>query len=321
MMPQTRVLIFLTLPPNVRDYYRNTLRERFPELQIDVVDHASKVPAAIGPADVLITFGAMTRDDAIYAAAKNLKWVQALGTGVDGVTDQPSLAKDVAVTNIRGIHGAPVSETAILGMLAVSRNLPFNVHAQEKRSWSRPVAPRLIDGKVAGIYGIGLIAEALAPRLKALGMTVIGFTSTKRNLPGFDRMHLRSELMQYIGEIDHFILLVPYAPETHHIIDARVFAAMKPTSYLINVARGGVVDEDAMIKALESGRIAGAALDVFQTEPLPPDSPLWTTKNVIITPHLGGFCDVYAERAMPTIVHNMECFLRDDMAGMINRVQ
>jgi phosphoglycerate dehydrogenase-like enzyme len=317
----TRVLIFLTLPPNVRDYYRNTLQSKFPELTIDVVDQASKVPAAISAADVLITFGAMTRDDAIYAAAKQLKWVQALGTGVDGVTDQPSLKKDVAVTNIRGIHGAPVSEAAIMGMLAVSRHLSFSIHAQDKHSWARPVAPRLIDGKVAGIYGIGLIAEELAPRLKALGMTVIGFTSTKRDLPGFDRMHLRSELMQYIGEIDHLVLLVPYSDETHHVIDARVFAAMKPTSYLINVARGGVVDEDAMIKALESGQIAGAALDVFQTEPLPPDSPLWTTKNVIVTPHLGGFCDVYAERAMPTILHNMDCFLRGDMNGMINRVQ
>jgi len=317
----TRVLIFLTLPANVREYYRSTLQTKFPELQIDVIDHASKVPAAIGPADVLITFGAMTRDDGIYAAAKQLKWVQALGTGVDGVTDQPSLKKDVAVTNIRGIHGAPVSEAAIMGMLAVSRHLPFSVHAQDKHNWSRPMAPRLIDGKVAGIYGVGLIAEALAPRLQALGMTVIGFSSTIRTLPGFDRMHLRSELLKYIGEIDHLILLVPYAPGTHHIIDARVFAAMKPTSYLINVARGGVVDEDAMMQALNSGRIAGAALDVFQTEPLPPESPLWATKNVIITPHLGGFCDVYAERAMPTILHNMACFLRGDMADMINRVQ
>jgi phosphoglycerate dehydrogenase-like enzyme len=315
-----RVLILLTLPPHVREYYRSTLKANFPQLEIDVVDHFSKATLAIGPADVLITFGPMMKDE-VFAAARNLKWVQALGTGVDGVTDQPSLPKGVAVTNIRGIHGAPVSECVILGMLALSRNLPFTVHSQDEHAWRRPVAPRLIDGKVAGIYGIGLIAEALAPRLKALGMTVIGFTSTKRDLPGFDRMHLRSELLQYIGEIDHLILLVPYSEADRHVIDARVFTAMKPTSYLINVARGGVVDEDAMMKALESGRIAGAALDVFQDEPLPPDSPLWTTKNVIITPHLGGFCDVYAERAMPTILHNMACFLRGDMSGMMNRVQ
>jgi phosphoglycerate dehydrogenase-like enzyme len=315
-----RVLILLTLPPQVREYYRSTLKTKFPEIEIDVVDHFSKATRAIAPADVLITFGPMMKDE-VFAAAKNLKWVQALGTGVDGVTDQPSLPKNVAVTNIRGIHGAPVSECAILGMLALSRHLPFSVHSQDEKSWKRPVAPKLIDGKVAGIYGVGLIAEELAPRLKALGMTVIGFTSTLRQIAGFDRMHLRGELLQYIGEIDHLILLVPYSESDRHVIDARVFAAMKPTSYLINVARGGIVDEHAMMKALESGQIAGAALDVFQEEPLPPDSPLWTTKNVIITPHLGGFCDVYAERAMPTIVHNMQCFLRGDMAGMVNRVQ
>jgi len=316
---QTRVLILLTLPPHVREYYRSTLKTKFPEIEIDVVDHFSKAAPVIGPADVLITFGPMMRDD-VFAAARNLKWVQALGTGVDGVTDQPSLPKGVAVTNIRGIHGAPVSEAAILGMLALSRNLPMSIHAQDERAWKRPV-PKLIDGKVAGIYGVGMIAEELAPRLKALGMTVIGFTSAIRQLPGFDRMHLRSELLQYIGEVDHFILLAPYSEENRHVIDARVFAAMKPTSYLINVARGGIVDEEAMMAALNSGKIAGAALDVFQTEPLPPDSPIWTTKNVIATPHLGGFCDVYAERAMPTIVHNMACFLRGDMTAMINRVQ
>ena len=159
---QARVLIFLTLPPNVREYYRSTLNTKFPEIEIEVVDHFAKATSAIGPADVLITFGAMTKDQ-VFAAATNLKWVQALGTGVDGVTDQPSLRKNVAVTNIRGIHGAPVSECAILGMLALSRSLPVSVHAQDEHVWKRPT-PRLIDGKVAGIYGVGLIAEELAPR-------------------------------------------------------------------------------------------------------------------------------------------------------------
>ena len=121
--------------------------------------------------------------------------MQALGTGVDGIIDQPSLRKDVVITNIRGIHGEPVSEAAIMAMLALSRRLPDSVRYQDKHSWTR-WPPRLLDGKTVGIYGIGLIAEALAPRCEALGMTVVGFTSTKRELPGFDRMHLRSELMQ-----------------------------------------------------------------------------------------------------------------------------
>jgi D-2-hydroxyacid dehydrogenase (NADP+) len=314
-----RLLILLTLPQEVRDFYAARLRQRFPQLQIDMVDHFSKAAPLMPEADILVTFGPMLRDEALHNAGK-LKWIQALGTGVDGVIDQPSLRDNVIITNIRGIHGEPVSEAAIMGMLALSRRLPDSVRYQDQHSWTR-WPPRLLDGKTVGIYGVGLIAEALAPRCTALDMTVIGFTSTKRELPGFDRMYRRSDLLKYAGELDYLVLLVPYSEETHHCIDARVFAAMKPSSYLINLARGGIVDEPAMIEALEAGKIAGAALDVFQEEPLPPDHPLWTTKNVIITPHLGGFCDVYAERALPTIEHNMACFLRGDIDSMVNVVR
>ena len=121
----------------------------------------------------------MMRDE-VFANAPKLKWVQALGTGVDGVIDQPSLGKHVTVTNIRGIHGAPVSEAAIMGMLALSRDLPRSVRAQDQNSWTR-WPPKLLDNKTVGIYGIGLIAEALAPRCKAFGMTVVGYSSTKRD--------------------------------------------------------------------------------------------------------------------------------------------
>jgi phosphoglycerate dehydrogenase-like enzyme len=314
-----RLLILLTLPKDVRDFYASKLGERFPQLTIDVVDHYSKAAPFMPSADVLLTFGPMLKDE-VFRDAPKLKWIQALGTGVDGVIDQPSLRPEVVISNIRGIHGAPVSEAALLGMLALSRRLPDSIRYQDKRSWTR-WPPKLIDRKTVGIYGVGLIAEALAPRCKALGMTVVGFTSTKRELPGFDRMHLRSELLEVAKELDYLVLLVPYSEETRDIIDARVFAAMKPTSYLINLARGGIVDEDALMQALEGSQIAGAALDVFQEEPLPADHPLWTTKNVIITPHLGGFCDVYAERALPTIAHNMDCFLRGDIDSMTNLVR
>jgi phosphoglycerate dehydrogenase-like enzyme len=314
-----RVLILLTLPKEVRDVYESRLRQRFPELHIDIVDHFSKASPFMPEADVLITFGPMMKDE-VLQSAKKLKWVQALGTGVDGIIDQPSLRTEVIITNIRGIHGEPVSEAAIMAMLALSRRLPDSVRAQDKHSWTR-WAPKLIDRKTVGIYGIGLIAEALAPRCKALGMTVVGFGSTRREVAGFDHLYLRDEFLKVAATLDYIVLLVPYSAETHRLIGAREFAAMKPTSYFINLARGGIVDEDALMQALNSGKIAGAALDVFQEEPLPSDHPLWSTKNVIITPHLGGFCDVYAERALPDIEHNMACFLRGDVDGMVNLVR
>ena len=127
-----------------------------------------------------------------------------------------------------------------------------------------------------------------------------------------------SDLIKTLPEIDHFVLLTPYSAATHHIINAKVFAAMKPTAFLTNLARGGVVDEDALIEALRQKKIAGAALDVFNQEPLPPDSPLWTFKNVIITTHQGGFCDTYVDLAMPILEHNMRCFLKGDLRGMMN---
>jgi phosphoglycerate dehydrogenase-like enzyme len=314
-----RLLILLTLPKEVRDTYASRLAQKFPGLQVDVVDHFSKAGPFMPQADVLLTFGPMMKDE-VLREARNLKWVQALGTGVDGIIDQPSLGKNVTITNIRGIHGAPVSEAAILSMLALCRRFPDTVRYQDKQSWTR-WPPQLIDGKTVGIFGIGLIAEALAPRCKALGMTVVGFGSTIREVPGFDRMYLRGDFLKVAPELDFFVLLVPYAADTHRLIGAREFAAMKRTAYFVNLARGGIVDEEALMAALENGTIAGAALDVFQTEPLPSESPLWKTRNAIISPHLGGFCDVYAERALPQIEHNMACFLRGDVDGMVNLVR
>jgi phosphoglycerate dehydrogenase-like enzyme len=258
--------------------------------------------------------------NAVLRAADRLQWIQALGTGVDNVIDLPSLRDDVWVTNMRGIHGPPVSEAAIAAMLALSRDLPQLVRNQDERHWAkRPT--RLLHGKTVGILGVGIIAEALAPKCKAFGMRVIGISSSRRDLPGFDRMHSRDELPSVVGELDYLVLLTPYTAATHGLVDAKIFAAMKPTSYLVNLARGGVVEEDALLTALDNGRIAGAALDVFQQEPLPPTHPLWSAKNVLITPHTGGFCDVYVDLAMPTVEHNLRQFLSGHPERMTNIVR
>jgi phosphoglycerate dehydrogenase-like enzyme len=147
---------------------------------------------------------------------------------------------------------------------------------------------------------------------------VIGITSSPRKVAGFDRVHPTNEMLKVLPECDHFVLLTPYSSATHQMIDAKVFAAMKPGAYFVNLARGGVVDEDALIDALRSGRIGGAALDVFNTEPLPSDNPLWTFKNVIISTHQGGFCDTYPDLAMPILEHNVRCFLKNDLKSMMN---
>lgn len=317
----TEVLLLLAFPEAVRLRYLNGIRQKFPDLTVHLIDNAEKAEPYIGSTDVLITFGPMLGKLAndLFAKAAQLKWVQALGTGVDNIADRPALRRDVILTKMHGIHGAAVSEAAIAAMLALSREIPRIVRSQDQRKWDRFPA-RVLDGATVGILGVGAIAEALAPRCKALGMTVVGITSSSRTLPGFDHMIGRDQLLAAVRDLDHLVLLTPYSPETRHIVNAAVFDAMKPSAYLVNLARGGVVDEAALLEALRAGKIAGAALDVFETEPLPPEHPFWSLPNVIVTPHLGGFYDKYVDAALAVVETNLRKFLAGDTQTMINRV-
>lgn len=313
------VLILTEAQESTRARYRPMLLERFPQLVIDVASHHSLVEPFIGEAEVLMCFSPPMADH-VVRDAKKLKWIQALGTGVDNIADLPSLAPEVIVTNVRGIHGPPVSEAALAYMLLLARDLPRAAHTQDKATWQRWPAT-LLDGKSVGILGVGSIAQHLAPILKALNMTVIGISASPRDVPGFDRMVKRDDLVKIATELDFLVALTPLSAQTRNIVSAKVFAAMKPTAYLVNVARGGVVDEGALIVALEGGVIAGAAIDVFAEEPLPPQSPLWKTKNLSVFSHLGGYSHGYEERAMPAIEHNMRCFLAGDCRKMVNVVR
>lgn len=318
----TNVLIILSLPEPVRNRYDRHIRTAFPQLAVTMVDHVTKADPHIGAAEVLLTFGAQIGEhaDALFRKAPKLRWIQALGTGVDNLADQPALRREVWITNVHGIHGAAMSEAALMAMLALSRDVPRVVRNQDQTRWDRWPA-RLLDGKTVGMLGIGAIAVDLAPKCKALGMTTVGISSVPRPVAGFDRMHGRDDLVAAVRELDHFVILTPYTPETRGIVEATVLAAMKPSSYLINLARGGVVDEDALLAALQEGRIAGAALDVFAKEPLPQDHPFWRLKNVIVTPHLGGFYDTYVDRALPIVEENMRRFLAGAPETMINLVK
>ena len=315
----SNVLILTEVQEAMRARYKAMLLERFPQLTINVVGHHNDVGPYIATTDILLCFSPPMADHVVRDAPR-LKWIQALGTGVDNIIDLPSLGKDVVVTNVRGIHGAPVSEATIAYMLSLARDLPRANVAQDKGQWERwPAA--LLAGKTVGVLGVGLIAEYLAPICKTFHMATIGISGSPRESKGFDRMVHRDELVKIAPELDYLVALTPLNAETRGIVGAKVFAAMKPTAFLVNVARGGVVDEAALVAALEAGKIAGAALDVFAQEPLPASSPLWKTKNVTIFSHLGGYSQGYEERAMPTIAGNMAKFLAGDAKSMNNIVR
>ena len=315
----THVLILMERQEATSSRYRDLITAKFPGFKVDIVGHHSEVDPYIADVDILMCFSPPMADHVVRDAPK-LKWIQALGTGVDNIVDLPSLRPDIMVTNIRGIHGPPVSEATLAYMLALARDMPRSVHAQDKATWERWPS-RLLFGKTVGILGVGLIAEALAPVCKVLGMTVVGFSSGPRPTPSFDRMEHRDDLVRHAGDLDYLVVLTPMSVETRGIVGASVFKAMKPTAYLVNVARGGVVDEAALIAALDNTEIAGAALDVFEQEPLPSASPFWNRKDVIVMCHMGGFSEGYELRAMPTLEHNIRCYLAGTLDKMHNIVR
>lgn len=311
------VVVFVTIAEQA-EFYRNAILAKHPDFSVVTVASLDALEGEIHQADILMSFGAQLRRRDLFSRAQKLKWVNALGTGLDGIMDAPSLGPDVIVTATRGIHGVPTSEMAFMLMLALARDFSRVVHAQDKgiyRRWT----PSLLHGKTVGILGVGLIAEALAPRCKAFGMTVVGISRTSRPLPGFDRFVARADLAVAVRDLDFFILLVPFDAETQGIVSRDVIAAMKPSGYLINLARGGVVDEPALMAALQERRIAGAALDAFEHEPLPPESPWWRAPNTIVTPHLAGTYDRYAEDAFRQFDANLSHFLAGRPELMSNR--
>lgn len=259
-------------------------------------------------------------DEEIVSKAANLRWIQSLTTGTDAIVKLNGLKPDVQVTSTRGMHGPQMSELVFMHMLNLTRDMPRMLRNQSNATWERWPQP-LLWGKTIVIVGVGAISEALALRCKTFGMKVVGVSSTSRLPEGFDAMYSRSEIVQAASQADYLVLVVPYSADTDNLIDATVLAALPSHAYVINVARGGVLDESALIAALRSKKIAGAALDVFRQQPLPSDHLLWSEPGILISPLLGGMSNVYLEQAWPIVRKNLSNFLSNDLSAMQNIVQ
>ena len=294
------------------------LAPKFPSIAFLDVPDPGAVDEKAAEAEAMIAY-AHHFSEAIVARARRLKWIQSLTTGTDAILRLKSLRSDIMVTSTAGMHAPQMSEMAFLHMLVLARDYPRMLDNQRNARWERWAQP-LLYRKTIVILGVGAIALGLAKRCKTFDMDVIGVTSTPRELADFDRIMLRRDLDKAAALADFLVALVPLSPATRHIVNAKVFAAMKPGAYFINLARGGVCDEDALLQALAEGRIAGAGLDVFQTDPLPHDHPLWKAERVIITPRLGGISDIYQEQFIPYLEANLACFAEDRWADMLNIV-
>lgn len=248
------------------------------------------------------------------AQAPRLRWVHCAGAGVDRLPLAELAARGVTVTNSRGTHVTLLAEYALGAMLMFARHLHV-AHRQQilHRAWNRPPA---LGGQLAGrtvaILGLGAIGADLARRCAQFGMRVIGLKREPGPVPHVETVYGPDELEACLRQADYVVVTLPLTPRTRRMIGAAQLAAMKPDAVLVNLGRGEVVDETALAAALAAGRLRGAALDVFEQEPLPGDSPLWGLENVLITPHTAGSAPYYADLAVPLFCENLGRYLRGE---------
>jgi len=247
----------------------------------------------------------------IRDAAPRLRWIQLTSAGADRLLNSGFVEQGITVTTVSGLHATPIGEFVIGAMLQWAKGAPRTMRAQLRREWVR-FAPTELHGKTVGVVGLGHIGGEVARLAKAFGCRVIA--NRRSEAPGAGHEHVdemlpAGALERLLGESDYVAVCVPLTKETRGLIGEAQLRAMKPTAFLVNIARGPVIEETALIGALREGVIAGAALDVFEREPLPPESPLWEMENVIITPHISGGTEIYNRRATEIFTRNLRRYL------------
>ncbi|MDD9265696.1 D-2-hydroxyacid dehydrogenase [Paenibacillus sp. GCM10023248] len=280
---------------------------------------SKEAEAHIAYAHVIMTAGRMNPAFASAERSPQLKWVQTLSAGVDKLPLQLLAERQIPLTNARGVHTIQMSEFTLSLMLQWVRRSNTLHECQQRKEWFQSIRVGELHGKTLGIVGAGAIGEAVARKAKAFDMSVIGFNRSGSPSAGYDATYSGDEgLRRLFSESDFVVLLLPSTPKTRGIVTKEHLALMKPSAFLINLARGDVIDEGALIRMLQEGTLAGAALDVFQQEPLPESSPLWAMENVILTPHIAGSSAHYTERVSSIFYHNLRAML--DGGDMMNVV-
>lgn len=251
-----------------------------------------------------------------------LRWVHSIPAGVEGtLTPEVLAAEHIPFTSTKGAQDPFVAAHALALMLALGRGLPGFARAQAERRWGGAWSPADVVGQTVLILGVGGVGGHLARMCGVgLGMRVLGTARTRHDDPHVARYVEPGDLHTALGETDFVALCLALTAETRGLIDAAALTSMKPTAYLVNVARGGLVDEDALVAALRDGRIAGAGLDAVAAEPLPAESPLWAMSNVIITPHIAGGRGGSMDRSVAMIGENIRRFVEGEpLLGTVNR--
>ncbi len=297
---------------NAPAWVSERLRGQFPEIEVVHLPDYKALDQEIVDADVFI--GWTIRAEQIRAG-KKLRWVHSPAAAVHQLMIPELVSSQIVVSNAAEVHGPVVAEHAIALMLALAKRLPSAMRCQAQHVWSqeqlwneRP-RPREVAGATLLLVGLGSIGANVASRALALGMRVIAVREHPGNRMEGVEVRGSGELDNLLAEADFMVLAAPLTERTRHIINAERLQRMRPEAYLINVARGQLIDDPALVEALRSRQIAGAALDVFAAEPLPADSPYWDLDNVLITPHSAALTEKLWERHYALIADNMRRFL------------
>jgi len=293
-------------PDTLSETQLSQVQATAPGMQVLVTRDRDEIESVLD--EIEIAAGGFPRD--LLPGAHSLRWLQQWGAGADWLLRHPEAVElDFVLTNASGVHPIPISEHILAFLLAFARGLHRAARAQGHREWiphDQQDGLFELTGKTLVLVGIGAIGERTARVATALGMRVLGVRRDPTvGAPGVETMFGPNQLLDLLPEADFVVLTVPLTRETQRMIGERELRVMKPTAYIVNIGRGGTIQERALVQALQEGWIAGAGLDVFESEPLPEDSPLWAMDNVIITSHYAGLTPHYHERAMAIFLDNL----------------
>ena len=271
--------------------------------------------AAVKDADAVLLNWEIPVDE-LLDGAPSLKWIQNEGAGVDHLLTGRLRTNDVVVTNTGGVHAVPIAEHVLGLIFAFARQFPDLGRAQAKHQWWRPARGKIFElqGQTLAVIGLGRIGLTLAQKAHGLGLRILGVRrNPKGELPSFvERVYPIDQINDALAQADHVAICLPLTPATHGLFDDTRFSQLRAGSYIYNIGRGGIIDQAALLRALESGRLAGAGLDVTSPEPLPAESPLWADPRIIITNHTSGDSSKNADRILEVVRDNIARSLRGD---------
>lgn len=273
-------------------------------------------------AEVLFIWGGSGKVPEKYCMqSKKLKWVNTFSAGVDPIMKSQISSLPITLTNAKGIHGKTMAMTTIGYIISLLRNFPAMHKKQLEHVWEKKFSqvPKETDGLTVTILGAGTIGSEVARLCKAHGMIVLGVKRKVVQLEHFDQVYSEEEKDEALAKADIVVVLTPLTEKTYHWINAKTFKVMKDSAFIINIARGAVIDEAALVEALQNKKIAGAALDATEIEPLPAESPLWDMENVIITPHNSATSELYMNRAIDQFCENLKLY--EDGKEVFNQIE